>query len=109
MAFLKLHGIVQYRLLYDLDSLVLVYAILSLLNILTLPIDNAFSRRLERSADRFGLDMTNDRAAFIRTMKKLADQNLADSAPGRFYEITLYNHPPISRRIAFAESYNRKN
>lgn len=108
IAFVRLHGIVGYELWYDFDSIVLIYAIISAVNILVLPAHNAFSRRLEASADEFTLKITNDRQSFIQTMKKLADQNLADPEPGRFYEIMLYSHPPISRRISFAENFNRK-
>ncbi len=108
IVFLKLHDIVGYKLLYGFDSLVLVYAIISTLNIFVLPAYNAFSRRLEQEADAFALKVTNNRHSFINTMKKLADQNLAEPDPGKFYEVMLYNHPPISRRISFAESFNAK-
>lgn len=104
--FLRLHDtLCRGNLLADPESIVLIYAIISALSIVTLPLHNAFSRKLEREADCFALEITGNKEAFISTMKKLASQNLADSAPGRFYEIILYSHPPISRRISFAESF----
>ena len=63
---------------------------------------------MEKEADAFALKITNNKNSFISTMKKLADQNLADLDPGKFYEILLYSHPPISRRISFAESFKNK-
>ena len=104
ILFLHFHSVLGYALLYDFESLILIYAILSVLNIFTLPIHNAFSRKLEREADLFTLKITKDKEAFISTMNKLAIQNLSDPDPGKFYEILLYNHPPISRRISFAKS-----
>ena len=109
IIFLRSHGLFwEGKPLHDFESLVLIYAIISALSVLISPILNAFSRKLERDADRFALDITKDKNAFISTMKKLAAQNLADQAPGHFYEIVLYSHPSISRRISFAESYGTK-
>ena len=109
LLFLKLHGVFWNDLLLSgFESLVLIYAIIAALNIISLPLQNMFSRKLEKEADQFALETTGDKDAFISTMKKLASQNLADTAPGRFCEIVLYSHPPISRRISFAESFQRK-
>ena len=105
ILFLGLHTASGYARLADFESLVLIYAIMCALVILALPLQNAFSRKLEKDADRFALETTGNNQAFISTMKKLAEQNLADTCPGKFYEIMLYNHPPISRRISFAESF----
>jgi len=79
---------------------------LSLFGFLISPVQNAFSRRLERSADLFALKITRLPEAFISCMNKLARQNLADPAPSEFIEIMLYDHPPISKRIAMAKKYN---
>jgi len=103
--FLKLHTIAGYARLSGFESLVLIYAIMCALGIFVLPLQNAFSRKLEKDADLFALEATRNKQAFISTMKKLAEQNLADTCPGKFYEIMLYNHPPISRRISFAKSF----
>lgn len=105
--FLALHDKLGYGLLYDFESLVLIYAVISALNIALLPIHNAYSRKLEKEADLFALKITDKKYAFISTMKKLAEQNLADTDPGKLYEIMLYSHPPISRRISFAESFDK--
>jgi len=107
LIFLNLHSKLGYNLLYDFESLVLIYAIISVLNLALVPMHNAYSRKLEKEADLFALEITNKKDAFVSAMKKLADQNLADIDPGRFYEIILYSHPPISRRISFAESFNK--
>lgn len=105
LSFLKFRHFFGENLFYGYESLVIIYFILSLLNILISPIGNAFSRRLEKNADIFSLKMTGNIDAFISTMKKLGKQNLADIKPNAFYEIMLYDHPPIARRIALAESF----
>jgi STE24 endopeptidase len=105
--FLRLHNFFGYNMLYDYESLVLIYFIVSSINIGLIPIANAFSRRLEKDADEFSLKTTGNVNAFISTMKKLSEQNLSDTDPGRLYEIMLYDHPPIDRRIAFAESFKQ--
>jgi STE24 endopeptidase len=107
--FLKLHCFFGYNLLYDYESIVLIYFAATALNALFIPIANAFSRRLEKAADEFSLKTTGNVGAFMSTMKKLGEQNLADVNPGRIYEIMLYDHPPISRRISFAESFKNSS
>lgn len=71
------------------------------------PVANVLSRRWETVADRFALDLTRDPAAFRTLMLKLADQNLAEIAPPRWVEIMFHDHPPIARRLALAEAWQR--
>jgi STE24 endopeptidase len=60
---------------------------------------------MERQADKFALDMTHNREAFISTMDKLAYINLANPNPNPIIEFLLYDHPPISKRIKLAEEH----
>jgi STE24 endopeptidase len=103
--FLKLHSYFGYSAFHDFESLVLIYFCLSVLSALFAPLSNAISRHLEKDADEFSLKVTGNADAFMSTMRKLGEQNLADVNPGKFHEIMLYSHPPISRRIALAESF----
>lgn len=105
--FLKLRNFFGYAMPYDYESLVLIYFIVSVFNLALMPVANAFSRRLEKDADEFSLKTTRNTSAFISAMKKLSEQNLADANPGGFYELMLYDHPPIARRITFAESFKQ--
>jgi STE24 endopeptidase len=73
-----------------------------LLGAVQLPLANAFSRRIERQADDFGLALTRDPAAFIAAMERLGTLNLAERRPHRLKEILLYSHPALDRRIARA-------
>lgn len=72
--------------------------------LMTVPLGNAFSRRIERQADDFALARTGDARAFVSAMERLADLNLAQRRPPRFEELVLYSHPSVDRRIARARA-----
>jgi STE24 endopeptidase len=86
------------------ESLPLLLVGAELFGLLAMPLANALSRRLEAAADTFALDLTGDPAAFASSMRKLADQNLAETSPPRWAELVLYSHPPIERRIRSAKA-----
>jgi STE24 endopeptidase len=75
---------------------------------LATPLSNAFSRKLERSADSMALRTTGMPEDFISCMNKLARQNLSDPSPSRIIEILLYDHPPVARRTGMAEGFRNK-
>ena len=95
--------------LSDLAALPLIGFGLFLSGLLLMPVTQWLSRRLERQADRFALEQTGNPAAFIGTMRRLAEQNLAEEKPPLWVEWLLYDHPPIFRRIAMAERFGTKN
>jgi len=88
------------------------FPLLSLLmlgfSLLAMPLQNSFSRYLERRADMFALKTTKMPDVFISTMEKLAKQNLSDTTPNRFIELVMYNHPPVAKRIKMAEEFKRR-
>jgi STE24 endopeptidase len=86
----------------DVAALPLLLLILFAAGLLLLPLQNGFSRVLERRADGFALETTRANKAFISMMKKLAEKNLSDMQPPRWAEVMFYDHPPISRRIEMA-------
>jgi STE24 endopeptidase len=68
------------------------------------PAFSAYSRRYERQADRFALDVTGDLPAFERVMVELAERNLSDVAPPRLAYLLLFTHPTAPERLALARS-----
>ncbi|HEV8572021.1 MAG TPA: M48 family metallopeptidase [Actinomycetota bacterium] len=78
------------------------------LNLLTLPPSNWLSRRLERSADSFALELTGDEEAYVRTERGLALRNLADLDPNPLTYRLLFTHPAPAERIALAEEMERR-
>jgi STE24 endopeptidase len=89
----------------DVAGLPLLFLIFIVYGIITMPIGPAFSRVMERQADKFALDMTHNKEAFISAMNKLGYINLSDPNPSPIIEFLLYDHPPVSKRIKFAEEY----
>lgn len=92
--------------IYDIEAFPAISLVLFAFGLLSMPLQNGFSRRLERQADTFALKETGDKEAFITCMTKLGEQNLADLSPNRFIEFLLYSHPSISNRIKFAKEYS---
>lgn len=89
----------------DVAALPLLLLILFAAGFLLLPLQNGFSRVLERQADRFALEATRATEAFVSMMQKLGEKNLADFSPSRWVEIFLYDHPPIAKRICMARVF----
>jgi len=89
----------------DIASLPLFMLIFVLFGLITLPVSPTYSRYLEHQADKYALELTCKPDAFISAMNKLAYQNLSDPNPSPVIEFLLYDHPPASKRIKFAETY----
>jgi STE24 endopeptidase len=66
-----------------------------------LPFLNALSRRYERQADRFAIDLAGG-ATFAETMRELSRRNLSDLDPPRLAYLLLFSHPTPSERLALA-------
>jgi STE24 endopeptidase len=81
------------------DVPVLLFA-WGLLEVASLPLTAAFSRRLERQADRFALDLTRDPGAFEAAFRRLAKANLSDLDPPRLAYAFVFSHPTPVERLA---------
>lgn len=68
----------------------------------SLPATTAVSRRWERAADRYSLELTGDRAAYETAFRRLARTNLADLDPPRLLYLLLFTHPTPPQRLAAA-------
>src|SRR5215467_4409690 len=86
----------------DVANLPLLVLVMMTLSLLALPLVNGFSRRLETAADLYALDTTGDALAFVSSMEKLADLNLANKAPNKLIEFIFYSHPSVEDRIQLA-------
>ena len=78
--------------------------ILTLYGLVTMPLDNAFSRWRERLADRYALEATGKPKAFASAMTRLANQNLGEVDPEKWVVFLFHSHPPLEERIALARS-----
>ena len=86
----------------DLGGVPLVGLIVLGAGLVSLPLTNGWSRRLERQADDFAVRTLGRADAFVAAMERLAGLNLAERSPHPLKEALLYSHPSIDRRIARA-------
>jgi Zn-dependent protease with chaperone function len=86
----------------DIAGFPLLALVMTVLSLAVLPIVNYFSRRLETAADVYALDVTGDALAFVSSMEKLADINLANKSPNKLIEFIFYSHPSVEERINLA-------
>jgi STE24 endopeptidase len=87
----------------DIAALPLFVLVLGLYGLVTMPIENGFSRWRERWADEYALTLTRNGSAYASALTRLANQNLADADPEEWVEWLLYSHPALGKRIAMAE------
>jgi STE24 endopeptidase len=79
---------------------------LGVYSLVTSPLGNLLSRKYEFEADAYAVQQTNNTSAFISTMKKLAEMNMADTAPHPLIEFLFYSHPSIEKRIRAVERHS---
>jgi len=79
--------------------------LLSLYQLIIMPLDNAFSRWRERMADDYALEATGKTKAFSSAFTRLANQNLGDVDPEPWVVFIFYSHPPLRARIEKAEHW----
>jgi len=99
--FLSLFGLSS---LWDIAALPVIFIYFFIFGIIMQPFENYISRRLERNADALALKLTNNKAAFISMMDKIASQNLADRNPHPLIKFFFFDHPSVDERIAMAKS-----
>jgi STE24 endopeptidase len=91
----------------DPAALPALMLILTLYGLITMPLDNAFSRWRERLADRYSLQATRQPEAFASAMTRLANQNLSEVDPEKWVVFLFYSHPPLEERISMARDWNK--
>lgn len=72
------------------------------LEVLVMPFGAALSRRWERQADRFSIDVTGDAESFTKIHRELAIANLSDVDPPRAIYLAFFTHPTAPERIRAA-------
>ncbi|MGN6380172.1 MAG: M48 family metalloprotease [Gaiellales bacterium] len=66
------------------------------------PAGAAYSRRLERGADRYAVKLTGEGETFAQALERLVEQNLSELDPPRLYHVLTASHPAPRERIAAA-------
>ncbi len=89
----------------DIQAMPILFFIFFLASLFLTPLSHAYSRWRERLADLFALKTLSSKGAFISTMEKLSETNLADPNPHPLIEFLLYDHPSIQKRISMARDF----
>ena len=63
------------------------------------------SRAIERRADSFALELTDDPESFVSFEQRIVVANLADPDPPRWHSLLFGTHPPMVERIGIAQAY----
>ncbi|HUT11202.1 MAG TPA: M48 family metallopeptidase, partial [Thermoguttaceae bacterium] len=84
-------------------TLPLVMLILTVFAMLLEPLQNAVSRRYERQSDRYALDRTGAKDAYVSAFRKLARLNKDDPDPHPLDVLLFHSHPPIAQRLTMAD------
>jgi Zn-dependent protease with chaperone function len=78
-------------------------ALVAVATLLTSPVQNGISRRIETRADVDALRATHDPGAFVELQQDLARKSLSDPTPPAWSQFWFGSHPPGLARIALAQ------
>jgi STE24 endopeptidase len=90
----------------DVAALPALMLILGIYGLVTMPLNNAFSRWRERMADDYALQSTGKNEAFMTAFTRLANQNLGEVDPESWVVWLFHSHPPLGERIEKARAWN---
>jgi STE24 endopeptidase len=93
----------------DPANLPYVFLVLTVLALLTAPIENAVSRRYEAEADWRALNATRDPAADASLFQAFGRSSLEDPNPPLLDYLWLENHPTLAQRIAMAQAWKARS
>ena len=77
----------------------------SLAELVVQPFALALSRRWERDADHFSLEVTGDAPTYEEAHRNLALSNLDDLAPPRAAYLFFFSHPSAPERLAAGRAW----
>jgi STE24 endopeptidase len=95
--------------LYEPASVPLAIFVVAALLFLTLPLQTAFTRRIESEADWVALNTTHDPAAMTGLFRRLGRISRAQPDPPGWDQFLFGDHPSIMQRIAMAKAWKERN
>ena len=69
------------------------------------PLGMAISRKFEREADLYSIEITKRAKPLAAALKKMAKKNLSNLKPHPLYVFFNYSHPPLLERIEYLEAH----
>ena len=89
---------------YDVRGLPLLVLVGGAVVMVLAPVRNVMSRRHERRADQYALELTKNPAALVSSLRRFGEQTLAEERPSRLVEWLFYTHPPMADRLSAARA-----
>ncbi len=89
----------------DVAAFPALILMVSVYNLIIMPLENAVSRWRENMADDYALTSTNKSEAFASAFTRLANQNLGEIDPEKWVVFMFYSHPPLGERIEKAKNF----
>jgi STE24 endopeptidase len=89
------------------NAIGLVLAAVAVAGLVSGPVQNLVSRRVEARADQHALRLTGDSAEFAAMQLRLAEINIADVHPPRIEYLLFATHPDTVERLAAAREPSR--
>jgi STE24 endopeptidase len=93
----------------DPANLPLAILVLTVLALVTAPLQNSVSRRYEAEADWRALNATRDPASATKLFRSFETTSLEQPSPSLWDYLWLENHPTLMQRIAMAERWRQRN
>lgn len=90
----------------DPRAAAVVLAVVVLATTVSVPVQNAASRRAEAAADLAALRLTQDPDTYLRLTHTLARANLSDPLPPRWAQHLWSSHPPTTARLELGRRWN---
>jgi STE24 endopeptidase len=90
---------------HQLRTLPLFFLFTSMLLFAVSPLSNAVSRYEETRADKYAIELTENKEAAIGTFQELTKASLSQVHPPFFVKLFRYSHPSMLDRIMMIETY----
>jgi STE24 endopeptidase len=91
------------------EAIPLALFVVAVISLVTAPLENLITRRMEAEADWMALEVTRDPEALEGVMLALADTTLSDPSPPGWIHLMTGTHPSLEDRVAMARAWARRN
>jgi STE24 endopeptidase len=91
----------------DPAGLPILGALVTVLSLLSTPVQNLVSREMESAADRFSLERVNEPDGLSRALVKTIEYRAA--TPSKLEEAIFYSHPSVGSRIRRAMEWKARH
>jgi STE24 endopeptidase len=91
------------------EAVPLALLVVVVVQLLSAPLGNMLSRRMEAEADWKALQVTHDPASLEQLMVGLSKTSLGDPAPPGWIDLVLGTHPSLADRVAMARAWAKRH